>query len=205
MVNGQKVWTSMARKSEWGILLARTDPEATKHEGITYFLLDMKSEGIEIRPLREITGAAMFNEVFFTDVFIPDDCVVGAVNGGWRLARTTLANERVSMSSGATFGFGIEWMLGSLDSGPWAGDTVVLDEIGGLLAEAQSLALSGPGPRSGRSRGSNRDRRRRSASSSGPNTNSGSRSSASSSSAPKGPPPKATGPSGAGAFSPPGA
>ncbi len=143
MVNGQKVWTSMARKADWGILLARTDPEATKHEGITYFLLDMKSEGIEIRPLREITGAAMFNEVFFTDVFVPDDCVVGAVNGGWRLARTTLANERVSMSSGATFGFGIEWILGSLDSGPWAGDAVVLDEVGGLLAEAQSLALLG--------------------------------------------------------------
>jgi alkylation response protein AidB-like acyl-CoA dehydrogenase len=141
VVNGQKVWTSMARKSDWGILLARTDPEATKHEGITYFLLDMKTPGIEIRPLREITGAAMFNEVFLTDVFIPDDCVVGAVNGGWRLARTTLANERVSMSSGATFGFGIEWMLGSLDSGPWAGDAVVLDEIGALLAEATSLAL----------------------------------------------------------------
>ncbi|HXQ75707.1 MAG TPA: acyl-CoA dehydrogenase [Acidimicrobiales bacterium] len=143
VVNGQKVWTSMARKADWGILLARTDPEASKHEGITYFLLDMTSPGIEVRPLREITGAAMFNEVFFTDVFIPDDCVVGPVNGGWRLARTTLANERVSMSSGATFGFGIEWMLGALESGPWAGDAVVLDEIGGLLAEAQSLALLG--------------------------------------------------------------
>ena len=143
VVNGQKVWTSMARKADWGILLARSDPDATKHEGITYFLLDMRSEGIEVRPLREITGAAMFNEVFFTDVFIPDDCVVGPVNGGWRLARTTLANERVSMSSGATFGFGIESMLGSLESGPWAGDAVVLDEIGALLAEAQSLALLG--------------------------------------------------------------
>jgi alkylation response protein AidB-like acyl-CoA dehydrogenase len=143
LLNGQKVWTSMAQKADWGICLARTDPEAAKHEGITYFLVDMRSKGIEVRPLREITGAQMFNEVFFTDVFVPDDCVVGAVNGGWRLARTTLANERVSMSSGATFGFGIEWMLGSLESGPWAGDAVVLDEIGGLLAEAQSIALLG--------------------------------------------------------------
>jgi len=143
VLNGQKVWTSMAQKADWGICLARTDPEAAKHEGITYFLVDMRSDGIEIRPLREITGAAMFNEVFFTDVFVPDDCVVGTVNGGWRLARTTLANERVSMSSGASFGLGIEAMLGALDSGPWAGDAVVLDEIGGLLAEAQSIALLG--------------------------------------------------------------
>ncbi len=143
VLNGQKVWTSMAQKADWGICLARTDPEAPKHEGITYFLVDMRSDGIEVRPLREITGAAMFNEVFFTDVFVPDDCVVGAVNGGWRLARTTLANERVSMSSGASFGLGIEAMLGSLDSGPWADDAVVLDEIGGLLAEAQSIALLG--------------------------------------------------------------
>jgi alkylation response protein AidB-like acyl-CoA dehydrogenase len=143
VLNGQKVWTSMAQRADWGICLARTDPEAPKHEGITYFLVDMKSAGIEVRPLREITGAAMFNEVFFTDVFVPDDCVVGAVNGGWRLARTTLANERVSMSTGASFGLGIEAMLGSLDSGPWADDAVVLDEIGALLAEAQSIALLG--------------------------------------------------------------
>jgi alkylation response protein AidB-like acyl-CoA dehydrogenase len=143
VLTGQKVWTSMAQKADWGICLARTDPEVPKHEGITYFLVDMRSQGIEVRPLREITGAAMFNEVFFTDVFVPDDCVVGAVNGGWRLARTTLANERVSMSSGASFGLGIEAMLGALDSGPWSDDAVVLDEIGGLLAEAQSIALLG--------------------------------------------------------------
>jgi 3-oxochol-4-en-24-oyl-CoA dehydrogenase len=143
VLTGQKVWTSMAQKADWGICLARTDPEAAKHDGITYFLVDMRSPGIEVRPLREITGAAMFNEVFFTEVFVPDDCVVGAVNGGWRLARTTLANERVSMSSGASFGLGIEAMLGALDSGPWSDDTVVLDQIGGLLAEAQSIALLG--------------------------------------------------------------
>jgi alkylation response protein AidB-like acyl-CoA dehydrogenase len=84
----------------------------------------------------------MFNEVFFTEVFVPDDCVVGPVNGGWRLARTTLENERVSMAAGATFGFGIEWLLGSLrgDDGP---DLVVLDRLGELLAEAHSVGLLG--------------------------------------------------------------
>jgi 3-oxochol-4-en-24-oyl-CoA dehydrogenase len=145
-LTGQKVWTSMAERSDWGICLARTDPQAPKHLGITYFLVDMKSPGIEVRPLREITGDALFNEVFFTDVFVPDECVVGAVGDGWRLARSTLANERVSMSSGAAFGFGIEWIVRSLgdpDDLTGAADAVVLDRLGGLLAEAQSVALLG--------------------------------------------------------------
>jgi alkylation response protein AidB-like acyl-CoA dehydrogenase len=133
----------MAQKADWGICLARTDPDAPKHQGITYFLVDMRSPGIEVRPLREITGEAMFNEVFFTEVFVPDECVVGSVNDGWRLARTTLANERVSMSSGATFGFGVEWMLGTLGHDRDAEDATVLERIGGLMAEAQSVALLG--------------------------------------------------------------
>ncbi len=130
VLNGQKVWTSIAMRADWGICLARSDPDASKHEGITYFIVDMHSEGIEVRPLREITGAAMFNEVFFTDVFVPDDCVVGAVNGGWRLARTTLANERVSMAAGATWGFGIEGILKGITAGGTE-DSVVLDGVGG--------------------------------------------------------------------------
>jgi 3-oxochol-4-en-24-oyl-CoA dehydrogenase len=142
VLNGQKVWTSIAMRADWGICLARSDPDAAKHEGITYFIVDMHTEGIEVRPLREITGAAMFNEVFFTDVFIPDDCVVGQVNGGWRLARTTLANERVSMAGGATWGFGIEGILKGIKAGG-PEDEVVLDGVGRLLAEAQSLALLG--------------------------------------------------------------
>ena len=143
LLTGQKVWTSMAQKSDWGICLARSDVEAPKHAGITYFLVDMRSPGIEVRPLREMTGDAMFNEVFFTDVFVPDECVVGQVNDGWRLARTTLENERVSMSSGASFGFGVEWILGTLANGPHADDQVVLDEVGGLMAEAHSVAALG--------------------------------------------------------------
>ena len=99
-LTGQKVWNSVAERADWGICLARTNPEAPQHKGISYFLVDMKnSPGIEIRPLREITGEALFNEVFLDEVFVPDDCVVGQVDDGWKLARTTLANERVAMAS----------------------------------------------------------------------------------------------------------
>ena len=98
-LTGQKVWTSVAQRADWGICLARTDPDAPQHKGICYFLVDMKSEGIDIRPLREITGEALFNEVFLDEVFVPDDCLVGELNGGWKLARTTLANERVAMAT----------------------------------------------------------------------------------------------------------
>ena len=98
LLSGQKVWTSLARQADWGICLARTSAEGKPHAGITYFLVDMTSPGIEIRPLRELTGEEMFNEVFLDDVLVPDECVVGEVDGGWKLARTTLANERVAMA-----------------------------------------------------------------------------------------------------------
>ncbi len=98
-LTGQKVWTSMAERADWGICLARTDPDAPQHKGISYFLVDMKSPGIDIRPLREITGQALFNEVFLDEVFVPDDCLVAGLGDGWRLARTTLANERVAMAT----------------------------------------------------------------------------------------------------------
>jgi alkylation response protein AidB-like acyl-CoA dehydrogenase len=100
VVNGSKIWTSGAQHSQFGILLARTNPDAAKHKGITYFICPMNLPGIDVRPIREMTGGETFNEVFFTDVRLPLDAVVGEVNDGWRLAKVTLGNERVSLSTG---------------------------------------------------------------------------------------------------------
>ena len=100
VVNGQKVWTSGAHYSDLGILLARTDLDQPKHRGITYFLVDMHSPGIEVRPLRQMTGASHFSEVFLTDVRVPHERVLGDVNAGWGVAMTTLANERTLMGGG---------------------------------------------------------------------------------------------------------
>ncbi len=101
VVNGQKVWTSGAHNARFAILVARTDPDAVKHAGLTYFLCDMIDPGVEIRPLRQITGEAEFNEVFLTDVRIPDSQRLGTEGEGWRVANTTLNNERVSIGKGA--------------------------------------------------------------------------------------------------------
>jgi alkylation response protein AidB-like acyl-CoA dehydrogenase len=147
LLSGQKVWTSMAREADWAICLARTTERARsrgKHFGITYFLVDMASDGLDIRPLRELTGFAMFNEIFLSEVYVRDECVVGDVDHGWPLARTTLANERVAMGSGSSFGGGVEALLGLVAESPaLAADPVVVERVGWLVAEAQSVALLG--------------------------------------------------------------
>ena len=138
-LTGQKVWTSAAQKANWGICLARTDPDAPKHKGITYFLVDMRLPGIVIRPLREITGDELFNEVFFDDVFVPDEMVVGTVNDGWRLARNTLANERVAMAHGTALGNPMEEMLRGLADRHL--DPAEVHRLGELLLAAQVGSL----------------------------------------------------------------
>jgi acyl-CoA dehydrogenase len=105
VVNGQKIWTSGAHYSDWGILVTRSDPNVPKHAGLTYFVVDMHSPGIEIRPIKQINGASGFNEVFFTDVRIPDDQRLSKVGNGWAVAITTLMNERAAIGGGDRAGF----------------------------------------------------------------------------------------------------
>ncbi|BBY99788.1 acyl-CoA dehydrogenase FadE34 [Mycolicibacterium fallax] len=135
-LTGQKVWTSNAHRSNWGVCLARTNPDVPKHKGISYFVLDMSSPGIDIRPLREMTGEALFNEVFLDGVFVPDELVIGAVDGGWPLARTTLANERVAMGG---VDKGMEELLAH-----FAGtelDPAAADRLGALIVEGLTGSL----------------------------------------------------------------
>ncbi|TDU78450.1 acyl-CoA dehydrogenase family protein [Streptomyces sp. KS 21] len=139
-VNGQKVWTSSAHSADFGILLARTDPAAPKHKGLGYFVVDMKNTpGIDVRPLKEITGEALFNEVWFDEVLLPADALVGAPGDGWKVARNTLGNERVHMADQMTFETGLEALIArsaELDGAYRA-------RIGALTAEAHALACIG--------------------------------------------------------------
>ena len=153
-LTGQKVWTSLAQEAEWAICLARTDPDAAQHQGITYFLVDMASEGIDIRPLRELTGDALFNEVFLDDVFVPDELVVGAPGDGWKLARTTLSNERVAMAA-SRLGVSTEGCVAAVGSSASdrarVGHQVALATVCSLLgvrSTMKSLAGQSPGAES---------------------------------------------------------
>jgi alkylation response protein AidB-like acyl-CoA dehydrogenase len=140
-LTGQKVWTSLAREADWAICLARTDTAAPKHRGLTFFLVDMHSSGIEIRPLREITGRAVFNEVFLDDVFVPDDCVVGNPGDGWRIARSTLATERVAMGRGSALGDAVEGLISAVRSAGLGGDPGTAEQVGALVADGLAVSL----------------------------------------------------------------
>ncbi len=139
-VTGQKVWTSLARQCQWGLATVRTDPDAAKHAGVTMMAVDMNAPGVEVKPLREITGDSHFNEVFFDGVFVPDSDVVGDVNRGWLVARATLGNERISIGGGSstTIAFSIEDLVKLLDSVPGA---AYVRPAGEVIAHFHTLRL----------------------------------------------------------------
>lgn len=139
-ITGQKIWTTGAQFSQWGALLARTDPSAPKHNGITYFLLDMASDGVEVKPLRELTGNAMFNTVFIDDVFVPDEMVLGEVNRGWEVSRNTLTNERVSIgSSEPPFLANLNGFVDFIRDGQF--DQIEQNHAGRLIAEGHAAKI----------------------------------------------------------------
>jgi alkylation response protein AidB-like acyl-CoA dehydrogenase len=159
VINGQKVWTSLAHEAQRGILVTRTDPNVPKHAGLTYFLADMTAPGVEVRPLRQITGEAEFNEVFLTDVRIPDSDRLGDIGNGWRVAQTTLMNERVSIGSadvprerGIIYPLAQAWREHPEARTPGLHDTVlklwVAAEVARLAGKRmrQQLAAGQPGP-----------------------------------------------------------
>ncbi len=148
IVNGQKVWTTLAHVSRWGMLVARTDPDQPKHKGLTYFLLDMESEGVDVRPLHQITGEAEFNEIFLTDVRIPHDRVLGEVGNGWAVAVTTLMNERVALGGGVPkkgsgpIGDLVNLWGETRDSLDPVTRTVMRDRVTDLWSQAEALRLT---------------------------------------------------------------
>ena len=148
IVNGQKVWTTLAHVSRWGMLVARTDPDQPKHKGLTYFLLDMESEGVDVRPLHQITGEAEFNEIFLTDVRIPHDRVFGEVGNGWAAAVTTLMNERVALGGGVPkkgsgpIGDLVKLWGETRDSLDPVTRTVMRDRVTDLWSQAEALRLT---------------------------------------------------------------
>jgi alkylation response protein AidB-like acyl-CoA dehydrogenase len=145
VINGQKIWNSGAHYSQFGILVARSDPTVPKHAGLTFFILDMQSPGVEIRPIRQMSGSAHFNEVFFTDVRIPDDRRVGAIGQGWKVALTTLMNERYMMreAPGPDFEEIFELARGlKLEDGPALDDAAVQERLAEWYVRTQGLRFT---------------------------------------------------------------
>lgn len=144
IVNGQKVWSSWAHHADWAILLARTDPSVPKHRGLTFFVLDMKSPGVEVRRIRQISGKSDFDETFLTDVRIPDSHRIGAVGDGWKCAMTTLMNERVGSADDTNEGLSLQALLAMaqitrVDGMPALEDASVRQQIARWYAQEQGL------------------------------------------------------------------
>jgi len=160
IVTGQKVWTTMAHQAKWCMLLARTDPDAAKHRGLTYFLMDMKQDGVEIRPLRQITGEAEFNELFIEDAYVPEENVVGGEGNGWMVAITTLMNERAGLGASAALGLAntLDEMIELAREQGRADDPIIRDKIarfkigieglrlGAMRALTATMKVGTPGP-----------------------------------------------------------
>ena len=144
VVNGQKVWTTLAHVSNWGLLLLRSDPSQPKHKGMSYFVVDMHAPGVEVRPLRQLTGEAEFNEVYFTDVRIPDTMRLGDVGAGWNVAVATLMNERgaIGNTSAAPRGFGPIGRAVELWKTVGDGDGATLDRLTQIWIEAEVVRLT---------------------------------------------------------------
>ncbi len=141
-VTGQKVWTSLAQQCQWGLATVRTDPDAPKHAGVTMMAIDFSSPGVSVRPLRELTGDALFNEVFFDDVFVPDTDVVGEEGRGWAVARATLGNERVSIAGGEGIpGLSPNDLVELLDGAPAETAGALVGRAGEAIAESHTLRL----------------------------------------------------------------
>jgi alkylation response protein AidB-like acyl-CoA dehydrogenase len=157
IINGQKIWTSGAQYSDYGIMVTRSDPTVAKHKGLTYFYLDMKSPGIEIKPIRQISGQSNFNEVYFTDVRIPDAQRLGEVGQGWQVSLTTLMNERASIGAGgAGVNFDLAYKLAqriSLDDAPAIEDRAVRAKLADWYVQESGLKFTGYRTLSALSRG----------------------------------------------------
>ncbi len=145
LINGQKVWTSGAQYSDVGEIICRTDPDQPKHRGLTGFVIDMRAPGVDVRPLRQMTGGASFNEVFFTDVRVPDSHRLGDVNGGWTVALTTLMNERASIGGGGGGGLGLantQRLAAMLRHFGLGDDPIYRNELAKLYSEFQVAKLT---------------------------------------------------------------
>lgn len=156
IINGQKIWTSGAHYSDYGILVTRSDPDVPKHKGLTYFFLDMKSEGVEIKPIRQISGQSNFNEVYFTDVRIPDEQRLGEVGQGWAVSLTTLMNERAAIGGGGGLGFNTAFSLAcelEVNGAPAIEDRAIREQLADWYCQESGLQYTFARTQSALSRG----------------------------------------------------